>query len=216
MLLEINQRQTGDRVLAAAQMGRRLGDHHLERRADMRLDEMAAQRRAVGASEDDMRMDHRLTRLFALGDVADQRDDLDLLGHRVAAILLALPVEEAQHRVAQGADAGEVRGIEMLLAREGEKTRHDLVAPVEDEGEAARAVLLQEFRLHRPTPPMALAVRRRMAAAGSFSLGSGTASRRISSMAWKTTAFMTLPLAQRCGLLRRRRVRHRRGLAQAL
>jgi hypothetical protein len=48
------------------------------------------------------------------GDVAEERDDLDLLGDGNFPVVLRLPIEETEHRIAAGADAGELGGPRSL------------------------------------------------------------------------------------------------------
>lgn len=53
------------------------------------------------------------------GDVADQRYRFDLFIDRNAPILLAFPVEIAEHDSAESAESGEVGSGHMVLLGEG-------------------------------------------------------------------------------------------------
>jgi len=48
------------------------------------------------------------------GNVPEEGDDLDLLGDRNFPVVLRLPIEETEHRIAAGADAGELGGPRSL------------------------------------------------------------------------------------------------------
>ena len=50
------------------------------------------------------------------GDVAKERDDLDLLGDGNFPVVLRLPIEETEHCITAGADAGELGGRNTALA----------------------------------------------------------------------------------------------------
>src|SRR5512135_357372 len=63
------------RIDLLAEVFRRLDEYHLERRPDVRLDQVAARRRAVRPADDNMGVDRRLVVLQR--DVAEEREDLD-------------------------------------------------------------------------------------------------------------------------------------------
>src|SRR5688500_18025382 len=101
---DANERKARLLVELPPQMRGCLGENDLQRRPDMRLQEVPAVRRAVSAPDDHMGVDLRLTILQR--HVADKRERLDLLVQRDAAVVLALPVEEAQRDVAEGTVGG--------------------------------------------------------------------------------------------------------------
>jgi hypothetical protein len=86
----------------------RFGDDHLERRADVRLEQMPPVRGAVRFADDHVRVQLRLA--VVQRDVADQGEHLDLLLDRDARIVLLLPVEVAEHAVPKGAERRELTG----------------------------------------------------------------------------------------------------------
>ncbi len=120
-------------------MSRRLGDDDFERRTHVRLGEVSGERAAVASTEYEVNVQRRFA-LLADADVAHQRCDLDLFVHRNVDVLLAVPVEVAQHRVAEGADRGEPRRRQLLLSRQRLQRRHRLVARFEHGNEDALSV----------------------------------------------------------------------------
>jgi hypothetical protein len=67
-------------------------------------------------ADDDVRVHLRLAIL--VGDVTDERRQLDLLGDRDRLVLLRLPVEVAERDAAEGAEPGEVGASQPVLACE--------------------------------------------------------------------------------------------------
>jgi len=60
-----------------------------------------------------MDMERRLA-VGIVGNVADQRRNFDLFADRNFLVLLLLPIEIAQNRVAQRTDSGEGSGVNIL------------------------------------------------------------------------------------------------------
>jgi hypothetical protein len=65
---------------------------------------------AVAGPDNDMNMQGGLA-LWIIGDVANQRSDLDLLADGNLLVVLLLPVKVEHDRVANGPDRGETRGL---------------------------------------------------------------------------------------------------------
>jgi hypothetical protein len=121
------------------------------------FDEVAGVGTSVGVADDEVGVDLRFAVLD--GDVAGERRNLDLLVDRDWLVLLPLPVEVAERDVAEGADAGEVSGGELVLACESLQFALDLVAAREDECVASLAVDLAEgFRFRARSPASFLAL----------------------------------------------------------
>src|SRR5438093_1938552 len=99
----------------------------------MGFQQVAAQRRAVRLAEDHVRMNLGLPAL-SLRNVADQRNDLDLLADGNPLVVLLRPVEVAERHVLEGADGSEVTATELMVAGERLEVTHDLVASLEDQG----------------------------------------------------------------------------------
>jgi hypothetical protein len=76
----------------------RFDQDHFERRPDARFEQVAAVRRAVGLSDDNVRVDFRLTLIER--DVADERESFDLIGERNCFVVFPLAVEIPQRDVA--------------------------------------------------------------------------------------------------------------------
>ena len=68
--------------------------------------------------------------VLADGDVAEQRNHLCLLVHRDARVLLGVPVEIAEHGVAEGADTGDGRRLHLLVADEARERGDGFVVGV--------------------------------------------------------------------------------------
>src|SRR5438874_1988862 len=126
---------------------RRNDQHDLQRRPHVRLQQMAAARLAVGASDDDVRVDLRLA--LVERDVAEQREHLHLLVKRDLLVVALRAVEIAQRHVAERADGREVRGAELLRLGEGREPGHRLVALVEDQRPGPGAGGVEQAGLHR-------------------------------------------------------------------
>jgi len=78
----------------------------------VRLQQVAAARLAIGAPDDDVRMDPGLA--LVQRDVADERENFHLLAERNLRVVLRGAVEVAERHVAEGADRREVRGAHVL------------------------------------------------------------------------------------------------------
>src|SRR5579875_1478621 len=77
---DANQREAALRIDLLPQVCRRLPQDDLQGGTDVGLQQVAAARRAVGTTDDHVRVDLRLAVLER--DVADQREHLDLFPHR--------------------------------------------------------------------------------------------------------------------------------------
>src|SRR3546814_8441805 len=85
-------------------MLRGVGKDEFQRRPDMRLDEMARHRATIAPAEHDVNVDRRtIVRIDA--DIAGERRDLDLIVHRDFAIILLVPIEIGEERVAEGTNS---------------------------------------------------------------------------------------------------------------
>ena len=93
-------------------MGRRVGQHDLERRTDRACDKMAAARRAIGQAENDVNVKAGLA-VVADRDVADRAQYLALLSDLDLLVGLLFEVEPADGRLFESAD-GRQRGCREL------------------------------------------------------------------------------------------------------
>lgn len=85
---------------------------------------------------------------FLERDVAEEREHLGLLAHRDALVVLLLPFEVAERGLAERADRGEARRVELLGFGEAREAGDRVLARVEDHG--VHTVLpIDELRLHR-------------------------------------------------------------------
>src|SRR5205823_247127 len=107
--VERDQRETCFRVLLLAQMRWGLRQDDFEGWAHMAFEEMTADDAAVELPEHGMDVQDRLAVRF--GDIADQRQNLDLLIDRDALIVLCRPIEIADDGTLERADRGQPRGI---------------------------------------------------------------------------------------------------------
>src|SRR5438045_9544292 len=114
--VERDQRETRFRVLLLAQVRWRLRQDDFEGWAHIAFEEMPADDAAVGLPEHGVDVQDRLAVRF--GDIADQRQHLDLLIDRDALIVLLVPIEIADDGTLERADRGQPRGINLLLAHE--------------------------------------------------------------------------------------------------
>ncbi len=103
---EIDQRQPGGLIRPAPERLRRLHDEHLQRRPHVSFEQMAAQRCSIGCRHDGVGVQLRF--FLVKGDIARERDDLDLLFDRYPYIVLAVDVEEAERGSAECTDGCEV------------------------------------------------------------------------------------------------------------
>jgi hypothetical protein len=69
-------------------------------------------------------------------DVAGEGEHLDLLVHGDPQVVLVLPVEVAEHDLAEGADAAEAGRRQRVVPGEAQQSVHQLVPGLEDEHEA--------------------------------------------------------------------------------
>ena len=93
----------------------------------MCFQEMTAHSRAVGAADDDVWMQRRLA-VSPKGDVAKERNDLDLLRDGNLSVAFRLPVEEPEHCITARADAGELGGRNTALAGKALNAANRLIA----------------------------------------------------------------------------------------
>ena len=112
---DADQRETGRRVLDPPQVARGLGHQHLERRADLGGLQVAGERRPVAPAEHDVDVQRRVAGLVD-ADVAVQRGDLDLLVDRDVAVLLGVPVEPGERRLAERADRAQPGAVDAFGA----------------------------------------------------------------------------------------------------
>src|SRR5687768_13699640 len=81
-------------------------------------------------------------------DIADQGQDLDLLAHRDALVVLLLPVEVAELGLAERADRGEARCADRALVGEARQAGDRILAGGENDGER---VAVECFGFHAPS-----------------------------------------------------------------
>jgi hypothetical protein len=106
-LLEGDQRQPGLRVDTLSKVCRRVLDDQLERRPYGRVEQVAAADRRIATAHNDVGVYHRLVVLQR--DIADERQELDLLADLVALVALALSVEVTERDRLERADAAQAR-----------------------------------------------------------------------------------------------------------
>src|SRR3546814_335509 len=133
-------------------MLRGVGKDEFQRRPDMRLDEMARHRATIAPAEHDVNVDRRtIVRIDA--DIAGERRDLDLIVHRDFAIILLVPVEIGEERVAEGTNSRNLRSPDLLPATELPQTGHHLVSRLKDSRDRAQSAgVVNDLAMHAPTP----------------------------------------------------------------
>jgi hypothetical protein len=103
---------------------------------------------AIAGAEDNVDMQSGLA-LRIVGDVANQGSDFDLLADRNFLVVLLLPVEVEQDRIAQGADRGKARSVDIFALSELLKACDDLLAGFEHNHKGALpAGFMEQFVLH--------------------------------------------------------------------
>jgi hypothetical protein len=88
-----DQRQPTFRILPLVQMPRRFRQHHLKGWANVGLQQVATHCGAITSADNDMRMECRLT-IRPDSDIANERHNLNLFGHRDLDVILGLPIED--------------------------------------------------------------------------------------------------------------------------
>src|SRR5204863_1563186 len=94
-----------------------------------------------------MDMQRRLA--LGFGDVAEQRQYLDLFLDRDALVVLLVPIEIADDRALECADRGQCRRIDFLLAYKLLQRSHRLVAMGEHDGVSRGRPAIEQFPTHR-------------------------------------------------------------------
>ncbi len=133
--------------MPALQVAGRLGEDDFEGRAHFRRQQVAAARGAVALAVHHVRVDFLAVSTLDR-DVAEQGKHLGLLAHRNALVVLFLPVEIAERGFAERADGAEARGREVLLLGEARQPFHRVLARVENHGEHALVVIVDELCAH--------------------------------------------------------------------
>ena len=120
--------------------------HHedLQRGPGPALEQMPAQRRAVPPAEGDVGVEPGT--LLHHGQVAQERQDLGVPGHREAVVLAALGVEVAEDRLAERPDALDSRATQTVLPGERGQALDRFLASLESDQERALGLLLKESR----------------------------------------------------------------------
>jgi hypothetical protein len=147
-----DEREPAFGIVSLAQMSGIFDQNDLEVGPHAPFQQMASDGTPVAATEHAMNMQGKLA-IRSRGDIAGERCDFHLLVERVAQIILALPIEIAERRAAEGADGAELRGIEPLFRDELLEAGHDLVPALEHDREcplAGRAV--DQSRSHGMKP----------------------------------------------------------------
>src|SRR5215211_5864036 len=125
----------------------RLGQHDLQRRPHVSLQEVPAPGRAVAPAEYHVGVQLRLA--FVESDVPDHGEHFCLLLDRYLLVHFPLYVEVPERHVGEGAYRREGRGIEGGLLGKVGYLRDDLVPRVEHEREGLLASLLvDQLRVH--------------------------------------------------------------------
>jgi len=81
-------------------------------------------------------------------DIAEQRQDLDLLADGDFLVLLGFPLEIPEHGAAECADRGDRGGLNLLLSHEFAEFADDLVTGVEHDRISDRGIGIEQFRTH--------------------------------------------------------------------
>src|SRR5262245_19752646 len=103
---------------------------------------------AVAGADDNMNVQGGLA-LRIIGDVADERSDLDLLANRNLLVVFLLPIKIEQNRIAERPNRGETRRMDIFASSEFLKTCRDFLASFEhDDKGALPAGLMKQFMLH--------------------------------------------------------------------
>src|SRR5690348_8199219 len=105
LAVEADQREARDGIVHALEVARRLREDHFQRGPHLRREQVPAARGTVLAAEHDVGVHARLVALE--GEVAEEREHLDLLAHLDAVVVLVLPVEIAERRLLERADGAE-------------------------------------------------------------------------------------------------------------
>jgi monofunctional glycosyltransferase len=130
----IDEREPGVRIEALAQEGRRLDENHLERRPHTAREQVTPTGGAVGKAHNHVGMELGLVG-GVQRDVADQREDLHLLGEQHPLVILPRAIEVTEGHLAERADGREMRGAQTLRRGEQRQARDRLFALVEDQRE---------------------------------------------------------------------------------
>lgn len=143
---ETDEGEAGSGVELLAEVLGTFGEDDLAGGADVGFLEVSPVGGAVGAADDDVGVDLRLS-LFE-GDVSDEGEELDLLVEGDDGfVLFSLPVEPAETDRGERADGFEAAAGEALFFGEGLKAGGQLVAGIEDEYPGA-GFLFEEFVAH--------------------------------------------------------------------
>ncbi|MDT4842745.1 hypothetical protein FQZ97_766580 [compost metagenome] len=112
---------------------------------------MAADGAAVAPAEHGMRMHRRLVAIER--DVPVEGQHLDLLPDGNAVVVLAFPVEVAQHRPAQRTDGAETAGRQRIRLGELLQQGNHFVARLEDECDGALGAGVADLGFHGKACP---------------------------------------------------------------
>jgi len=91
----------------------------------MRLQQVTTHHASVASAKH--RVDMQARAAVGDGDVADQRENLDLLVDRYLPVALGLPIEITENRVAEGADRGERSSVDLLRGEETGQSLDDFL-----------------------------------------------------------------------------------------
>src|SRR5690625_4126034 len=127
------QRQPGLRIGTAAEMRGHLRNDDLQRRPDMRLEQMPAPCAAITFGDNGMRVHARLVARHRA--IADKGDDLDLLTDVDAHVILGVEIEEAESHIVERTKPGEFGARKAVLAGEILETGKRFLAWVEHDHE---------------------------------------------------------------------------------
>jgi hypothetical protein len=134
----IDEREARLGIEPALQMTGRLRDDDFERGANGAFNEVAAVRCGIRLSENNVRVHGRSTLLER--DVADHREDLNLLVDPNVTVLLGGPLEVGYYGARERADGGEVTRSYSICVGERRESRHGFIVMIEDEHERPKTV----------------------------------------------------------------------------
>ena len=120
---------------------------NLERGTNGCLDQMPAMSCGIGAADHDVSVNRHT--FGAAGNVARQRQHLDLLVELDTPVVALLDVEIPERHALEGPDGRERRCLNRVLRGESAESVENAIAGLEDNGEGAlRRAAAQEARIH--------------------------------------------------------------------
>src|SRR5918993_5765068 len=108
----------------------RFDDDHLQRRPDVRVEQVTAVCTPIRFADNDMRVQLRMS-LIVLRDVSDKRDQFHLLAHWDFLVFLLVEFEEPQRGSFKRTNGRQVRADETLFGGESQQARYHFFSGVE-------------------------------------------------------------------------------------